>query len=243
MSWVVLAVLAGLETALFRWFEPMPVMSAVFLGVGLASLLLWPALFARFGAAAAAARALADEVEAERAARVADLRRDFDDLAFSQGLAQLDVLDRKVDAATAVLERRLRRGEITYQRYLGMIRQVYLATLDNLQEVAVTLRAQAGVDAGHVADRLAELRQQPSSPERDREVEALERRRELTSGSRRDIAALMAQNESAMTVLDHTATALAATRTERGSAEMDAETAMRELEDLANRTRQYAVRG
>lgn len=243
MSWAVLAVLAGLEGALFHWFEPAPGLSAVFAGVGLVCLLLWPPVFARFAATDAAARALADEVAAARAARVADLHKDFSELAFPQGLAQLEVLDRKVDAATAVLERRLRHGEVTYHRYLGMIRQVYLATLDNLQEVAVTLRAQVGVDADHVAGRLAELQRQPPSPERDREVEALERRRDLMSGSRRDIAALMAQNESAMTILDHTATALAATRTERGSAGIDAETAMRELEELANRTRQYAVRG
>jgi hypothetical protein len=50
----------------------------------------------------------------------------------------------------------------------------------------------------------------------------------------------LAQNETAMTLLDKTAGILADTKTEKGQASVDAETAMMELERIAKQTNKYA---
>ncbi|MDX1402416.1 MAG: hypothetical protein R3245_10875, partial [Kiloniellales bacterium] len=74
-----------------------------------------------------------------------------------------------------------------------------------------------------------------------REVEALEDRSALFVEQRNRISDLIAQNESAMTTLDRTATALAGTKTGPQLSKLDAESAMAELEKLAARVSRYAA--
>ena len=71
-----------------------------------------------------------------------------------------------------------------------------------------------------------------------RERDTLERRRDLRSTQRRRIAQLLAQNESALTALDRTATALADVPI--GKQPEDADAAMAALEELADRATKYA---
>ena len=76
----------------------------------------------------------------------------------------------------------------------------------------------------------------PTAAERERAT--LERRRDLRHTQRRRIAQLLAQNESALTALDRTTTALADVPI--GKKPEDADAAMAELEALADRTGDYA---
>ncbi len=71
----------------------------------------------------------------------------------------------------------------------------------------------------------------------ERERATLERRREMRTTQRRKIAQLLAQNESALTALDRTTTALAAAPI--GKKPEDAEAAMAALEELADRAVKY----
>jgi hypothetical protein len=74
---------------------------------------------------------------------------------------------------------------------------------------------------------------------RERERATLQQRLELRASQRRKIAQLLAQNESALTALNRTATALADVPI--GKRPEDAEAAMAALDELAARASQYAT--
>jgi len=242
LTWAAVAAVAGLEVAFFYWFRPSLVMAAAAGGVGLFCLALWGPIFVRSDAFA---RSLYRWIEAEEAAQAAKrqtLAADFEELKFAQGAAQIRLLREKLGSLTEVLKRRLNSGELTYGRYLGMAQEVYGAALDNLNEVAAVLRGVSTIDAGYIRKRLLELdRGRERTDDHEREYKALQERTTLLEDQTRRIRRLMAQNESAMTVIDQTTAALAATRTEEGYAKLDAETAMAELEQLAKRAGKYAA--
>ena len=172
-------------------------------------------------------------------ADIATLRAELDALADTQPAEQLDALLQKRQSLITVLQRRLDAGELTYGRYLATSQQVFRSSLDNLQEIALASESISTIDETYIDRRLAELTDDDSdvaSAERDRAT--LERRRELRSTQRRKIAQLLAQNESAMTALDRTTTALADVPI--GRKPEDAEAAMAALEELADRAAKYA---
>jgi hypothetical protein len=242
LSWVALAVVAGLETGFFYWFRPSLIMAGAALGLGVLCLLLWIPIFVRSSAFSASIYKWIEAQEAAQLAKLETLAADFDELAFDKGRAQLRLLRDKLESLTQVLKRRLDSGEMTYGRYLGMAQEVYGAALDNLHEVAVALRSISTIDPGYLRKRLGELeRERQRSNDHERELRALRDRGTLLEDTNKRVAQLMAQNESALTVIDQTSAALAATRTEQGHATLDAETAMAELEQLAGRAGKYAA--
>ena len=133
-----------------------------------------------------------------------------------------------------MLQHRLDAGELTYARYLATSQQVFSSALDNLHEVAVASESISTIDETYIDRRLTELASDDSDPEAaERERATLERRREMRATQRRSIAQLLAQNESALTALDRTTTALADVPI--GKKPDDADAAMAELEALADR--------
>jgi hypothetical protein len=242
LTWAAIAVVAGLEAGFFYWFRPSLVMAGAALGLGLVCLLLWVPVFLRSSAFSSSVYRWIEAQEATQLAKLEGLADDFDELAFDKGGAQLRLLRDKLESLTQVLKRRLDSGEMTYGRYLGMAQEVYGATLDNLHEVAVALRSVSTIEPDYLHSRLDELgRAGKRSADHDREFMALQERRQLLESTEKRVAQLMAQNESALTVIDQTSAALAATRTDQGHATLDAETAMTELERLAERAGKYAA--
>lgn len=242
LTWVAAAIVISLEFVFFDWFRPSLAMAAAALILGAGCWFLWIPIFLRSPAFSSAVMAWVQAQEAEKRAKLDELSADFDDLSFENGSAQLRLLREKLESLTQVLKRRLDSGELTYGRYLGTAQEVYGAVLDNLREVAVALRSVSTIDAGYLKSRLDELgRIKDRSADQERELKALEERNSLLETTDKRVARLMAQNESALTVIDQTAAAFAATRTDQGSATMDAETAMAELEKLAKRAGKYAA--
>ncbi len=124
-------------------------------------------------------------------------------------------------------------------RYLATAQQVYASALDNLHEVAVASESIRTIDEQYIQRRLAELRDDDADEAAaGRERDTLERRLELRDTQRRKIARLMAQNESALTALNRTTTALADVPI--GKRPEDADAAMAALDELADRASQYA---
>jgi len=152
---------------------------------------------------------------------------------------QLDALLQKRQSLINVLQRRLDAGELTYARYLATSQEVFSSALDNLHEIALASESISTIDETYIDRRLAELEGDDSDVESaDRERATLERRRELRHTQRRKIAQLLAQNESALTALDRTTTALADVPI--GKKPEDADAAMAALEELADRAAKYA---
>ena len=159
-----------------------------------------------------------------------DLRRAGNAAAIDQ-LARLKA---KHGTIRAVLDRRLRRGELTSRRYAEAADQAYAAGLDNLREIAIAHTASQGIDAAYLKRQLAE----PEILEPEAR-EALLRRRELLEGQQTRTAALLSQNETIMTALDEVGTRLADTRM-GAQQETNAQEAIETLARLARRTAQYA---
>lgn len=243
LTWAALAVVVGFEAGFFYWFRPSLVMAAAALGLGLVMLLLWIPIFLKSDLFS---RSVFEWISAEeklQRSKLEQLAADFADMEFPQGSTQIRLLQDKLSSLTEILQRQLDSGEITYSRYLGMAQEVFGAAIDNLHEVDVVLRSVSTIDVNYIRDRLLELdRGGQKSSHHEREYQALQERTALLEDQTKRVAELMAQNESAMTVIDRTAAAMAGTRTGQGMSKLDAETAMAELEQLAKRAGKYAAR-
>ena len=233
----VLALLGALAAGLFGASVPLVLGASGAAAVGLTSWLV--NYFGRRHAFAGAylARAHA-RIERETARKLEQLRQELGELGLPQGVDQLDMFDRKLQNLKAVLGRKLDAGELTYGRYLGIAEQVYLSAVDNLHEAALGLRAVHTIDLDYIDQRLKQL---GDRAEHAAERDALAARRDLYAEHRAAVAERLSQNEAAMTQMDRTAAAIAGIKTAPGRAHLDLETAMRELQQLAERAHTYSI--
>ena len=239
LSWVAILVVVAVEILFFRWFQPSSEAAIGFLVLGAVMLALWPMLLARSPAYLHRLYLTPSRAMEMAAKRRLSLEADLREANCEQGIEQLRTLGEKLEAFTRVLERRLSQGEVTYGRYLSTARQLYLASLDNLDEIVVSLASVSAVDRKSIDDRLEEMTGQDSSEAYLRSRSTLEDRRELHDRQTQRVAALFAENEAAMTSLTRTAAALAEAKLGGREADLTVNEAMSELETLAARAKYY----
>jgi hypothetical protein len=239
-TWMALLVCALFVWGFWAWFEPpwvarlgSAVLAAVVFG-------LWPTFYMRTEQYVRAVYGLSEQPEGGEAQSVTQLLEDFNALGFNEGVEQVRMLRQKYQNLAEVLRRRLDSGELTYRRYLGMAEGVYLASVENLQDVAISLRSISTIDPAALRLRIQDLKKEKdfTVPEA---IQAIEDRSSLYAEQRQRIARLLGQTEAAMTALDHTAAALARTRTAKGLTDLGIEQAMKDLEELAGRVGKYAT--
>jgi hypothetical protein len=238
-TWLALSLVMMLELGVWWWFTPPLLVAGGFLLLGLVMLAMWPPVFARSGANAAAIAALRQRIDVETVARIQQLEAQLRALGADQAVGQLRGLREKLQSVTAVIEARLNSGELAFARYLGTAEQVYLSAIDNLHQVAISLTSVGSIDLAQIEQRLQTMPEHAAGSELERE--SLLQRRALALSQHDKIDLLLAQNETAMTALSNTAAALADVRTTRGHAQLDSSTAMAELEILASRAKQFDV--
>lgn len=185
---------------------------------------------------------LYQKMEEQRRVRKAKLEAALAEVNSDEGTSQFMRLGEKFAAFESMLGKKLNPAELTYGRYLGMAEQVYLGALDNLQQVADTLKSVEVIDANYIKQRLKELEGLGSSSENaKKERSTLQERLTLYEKQHANVHTLLAQNEQAMTKIDVTIAAITDMRTEDGSATLDIETAMNELQRLASRAGDYSI--
>lgn len=237
-TWVAAVVLGATVWLVLEIIDPPAFMVVVLVALAVIAILAWPFTMSATGTLAKLQFEV-PRVEEIDPQEIATLRAELGALADTQPTEQLDALLQKRGSLINVLQRRLDAGEITYARYLATSQQVFSSALDNLHEVAVAAESISTIDETYIDRRLAELANDDSDVEAaERERATLERRRDMRSSQRRRIAQLLAQNESALTALDRTTTALADVPI--GKKPADADAAMAELEALADRAGNYA---
>jgi hypothetical protein len=237
-TWIAAVVLGAAVWLILTLLDPPAVLVVVLVVLAVIAAIAWPLTMSATGTLAKLQFEVprVDEIDP---AEIAALRSELDALADTQPSEQLDALLQKRQSLINVLQRRLDAGELTYARYLSTSQQVFASALDNLHEIALASESISTIDETYIDRRLAELTDDDSDAESaDRERATLERRRELRQTQRRKIAQLLAQNESALTALDRTTTALADVPI--GKKPEDAEAAMAALEELADRAAKYA---
>lgn len=237
-TWIAAVLLGATVWLVLTIIDPSGVFVAILIVLALLAIIAWPFTMSASGTLAKLQFEVprVEEVDQEE---IAALRAQLEPLDDSQPTEQLDALLQKRQSLINVLQRRLDAGELTYARYLSTSQQVFSSALGNLHEVAVANESISTINETYIDRRLAELADDDSDVESaERERATLERRREMRTSQRRRIAQLLAQNESALTALDRTTTALADVPI--GKKPEDAEAAMAALEELADRAVKYA---
>ncbi len=162
-------------------------------------------------------------------------------LKFEPGIAQIDRLRDKYQVFVELLRRKLDPGEMTFMRYLGMGEQVFLGGLDNLARISDALKGAGTNNVNDIRRRIMALKGDGiESQAQDQEEAALEARLELMGQQREKIFGWLAENEAAMTALDHVMAGVAEMNTTQ-SATMKMQHAMEELEVLAKRASSYGA--
>lgn len=237
-TWAAAIIVAAVTWGLLTWLDPPGALAAVLVVLAVGAVIAWPLTMTTTGKLSELQFATPRVTEVDPA-ELAALAAELAALDDTQPTEQLAALQQKRQSLINVLERRLDAGELTYSRYLATAQQVYASALDNLHEVAVASESIRTIDEQYIQRRLAELRDDDADEAAaDRERDTLERRLELRDTQRRKIARLMAQNESALTALNRTTTALADVPI--GKRPEDADAAMAALDELADRVSQYA---
>ncbi len=237
-TWIAAVLLGAVVWLVLSVLDPPGVLVIILIVLAVIAAVAWPFTMSATGTLAKLQFEI-PRVEEIDPVEIAELRADLDALVDTQPTEQLDALLSKRKSLINVLQRRLDAGELTYARYLSTSQQVFRSALDNLHEVAVAYESISTIDEPYIERRLVELAADDSDAESaERERATLERRRELRTNQRRRIAQLLAQNESALTALNRTTTALADVPI--GKKPEDADAAMAALEELADRAAKYA---
>ncbi|KKR54242.1 MAG: hypothetical protein UT91_C0019G0028 [Parcubacteria group bacterium GW2011_GWA2_40_23] len=180
-------------------------------------------------------------------ARVARLRdeiilcRDIPDAAeySEQGLVQYDNVARQLTALQTILERQLSPDEMTFGKFVGSAQQLALNIMDNLRIMVCTLEAVRGADAEVIRRGLQKLERQAvlTPSDQDEKAELLIRKK-LREDALIEANRLADGNEKFITKLIQATVNLGRMRA-GGSAQVDAESAMRSLLQVAARCAAY----
>lgn len=137
-----------------------------------------------------------------------------------------------------VLGERFHSGELAFERSRGLVSQVCYGAIDTFTSMASQARGVVSVDGHYVRERLSREGQRLSHEERT----ALQRRLDLLNETEQRLKGLTAQIESALTVLDDTAVAMAQIETARPQASVTTEQALEDLRRFVEGADRYARR-
>ena len=159
-----------------------------------------------------------------------------------QTLKQFKMISSSFETIRSTLSDKLKPAEITYGRYLSSAEQVFLAVLDNAVAIGAILKAMKGIDTEYIQERLLALEKLASPDEADREEhKTILERRGLYDDQVSKLNRLITKNEIAITEMDKMCAALSDLKTVRGQANVDIESAISEMEQLAKRVKTYSI--
>ncbi|MFH1153222.1 MAG: hypothetical protein V1793_05355 [Pseudomonadota bacterium] len=158
----------------------------------------------------------------------------------SQGVEQFHKIKVKYQNVQDLLQQKLDAGELTFGRFMGAAEQVYLGALDNLKQAVSTLQSVSSIDLDYINTKLGSLSDRNHRNASDqKEIESLTKRLQLWQEQIRKVNELLSDNEDAMTRMEETTAAIAELKTGETFAATDLETAMGQLQELAQRAKIY----
>lgn len=157
-----------------------------------------------------------------------------------QGARQYEMATTRFQTLQETLRAKLNPSELTYGRYLGAAEQVYLSVLDNLSITAAMLQSVSAIDPNYIEKRLKALRAlRAPNPDDAEELKTIEERGRLLQEKLEKVNAMLTQNEVAITQMDKLCATLAELRVLQGGAAVDLDTAISEMESLAEQAHRY----
>jgi len=157
-----------------------------------------------------------------------------------QGIRQFGIIQENLASIQELLGLKLNQKELTFGRFLGSAEQVSLSVLDNLKDIVSLLKSAAAIKPDYIQDRLNALsKRNPRTEEDIKQQEALKERLQLRESQLQKINTLLTQNEEAMTEMGKISAAVAEWQTDRDFADIDFESAITRLHDLAKLAHEY----
>jgi hypothetical protein len=157
-----------------------------------------------------------------------------------QGQEQFVLIEKKYLRLKELLQKKFQVGELTYGSFLGAAEQVYLSVLDNLLKIVALIQSAETIDPEYIALRIKDVQSLKKVTEADeREWQALQKQLELRDHQLDQVNNLITDNEESMTAMDQTIAAIAAVQTGKGLAEVDVQSAVAHLQEIAGRAKLF----
>lgn len=218
------------------------------LGVGLGHLATQ--IFVRSSSVAAQHfRELHEQLSAKRGQMLADLEsRLKKSVALGAGkehadqaLKQFRMVQARFDTMQNLLGAKFEPTELTFSRYFVAGEQAFLSVLDTLDGVVARLQSASTIDPRYHDERLNALKRQKAlAPADEAELRTLKERMALRESQLDTVNTLLTFNENAITEFDRVNAAIAEVKGAKAQTSVDLESAMRELETLAQRARKLS---
>jgi hypothetical protein len=157
----------------------------------------------------------------------------------AQGLDQFVKIKQSYDNLRELLEQSVGAGGLDYGRFWGASEQAYLGVLDNLRQMVTVLKSLVTIDPDYITQRLRQLDDLDKLTDADkREQVTLEKRQQLREEQLRKVNDILTRNEEAITGIEEATAALAATGAHDDTfADVDPETSIGQLRELAEKVR------
>ncbi len=218
------------------------------LGLGLAHLATQ--VFVRSDAVAAQHfKELREQLSAKRGELLADLESRLKKSAEldagmghgDQALKQFRMVQKRFDTMQTLLVAKFEPTELAFSRYFVAGEQAFLSVLDTLEGVAARLQSTSTIDPKYYDERLNALKRQKSlAPADEEEIRTLKERMALRESQLDAVNTLLTFNENAITEFDRVNAAIAEVKGVKAQTSVDLESAMRELETLAQRAKRLS---
>jgi hypothetical protein len=163
------------------------------------------------------------------------------------GMEQFSRVQDKMGGIREMLDLKLDPREMTYHRFLGVTEQACLGVLDNLKGVVAHVKSAASINPAYIQTRLAALKKREQqegslSGEEQKERAALAERAALRESQIKTARGLLAQNEEALTEMERVSAAIAAWNSDGRFADVDFESALARLQELAHGAGEYNIK-
>ena len=160
-------------------------------------------------------RKLRQENEKTAREKLKTIQTYLDEHGFDQAAQQVTKIQTKMETFERVLKKKFQEGEMSYARYHSVAEQVFLNSLQTLENLVTQLEAISTIDINYIEQRLGELNSKHGLTENQiSERASLENRKSLKLEALESFDRMLAQNENAMTELDSIATKIAKSKTD-----------------------------
>ena len=183
--------------------------------------------------------ALRSRMAAERQARIADLETDLKEVRSQEGAMQLERFVEKIETFQSILTEKLSPSELTFARFSAIAEAVFLAGVDNLRAIHLSLKALAAIDQPYIRNRVGMLEKKLGEDKPGDELTGLREQLAQAEKLLARVKTRLGENELALAELDRATGAIGDMRTESSRASLDMESAMAELARIAQRSKDY----
>jgi hypothetical protein len=153
-----------------------------------------------------------------------------------QGLEQFTRSKRSYDNFREILEDSFGSGRLDFGRIWGASEQAYLGVLDNLKQIVTILKSLSTIDPDYIDRRLRQLDLLGHLTDADqREQITLTKRAQVREEQLQRVNEILTRNEEAITGIEEATAALADTRSGDSFSDLDPETSIRQLRELAEK--------